>query len=216
VSARAQPACAPPSRRRPRRVHALRVLLAGAVGVAAALPIACGGSDGKLIPVANAGPLQNDFEAIAQEAETANGDCAATEAAIVKTEQDFAALPLTVDTGLRNTLRQGIDNLRSRALSLCVQPLVGTVTTSAAPRTDTTTTTTTTPTVTTTTTPTTPTPTTTPTAPGQGGGTPAPGAGEAETGAGASGQQGGTGVGESNGAGGAVGGAGAGGQEGGR
>jgi hypothetical protein len=194
----------------------LRTLLAGVLGVAVALLVSCGGSSGKLIPVANAGPLQSDFEAIAQEAETGNGNCTATEAAIAKAEQDFAALPSTIDSGLHNTLRQGIQNLRSRALALCAQPLTPTTTTSAAPKT-TTSTATTTPTVTTTTTSTSTTPTTAPTTPTTtptpGGGTQAPGAGEAPPAG--SGQGGGTGVGE--GTGGAAGGAGAGGgQEGGK
>ncbi len=189
----------------------LRTLLAAALGLALALLVSCGGSSDKLIPLANAGPLQSDFEAIAQEAETGNGNCTATEAAIAKTEQDFAALPSTIDVGLHNTLRQGIQNLRSRALALCTQPLTPTTTTSAAPKT-TTTATTTTPTVTTTTTSTSTTPTTptTSTTPSPGGGTQAPGAGEAPP------AGGGTGVGEGTGGAGADG-AGAGGvQEGGK
>ncbi len=193
----------------------LRTLLAAALGLALALLVSCGGSSNKLIPLANAGPLQSDFEAIAQEAETGNGSCTATEAAIAKTEQDFAALPPTIDAGLHNTLRQGIQNLRSRALTLCAQPLTPTTTTSAAPKT-TTTATTTAPTVTTTTTSTSTTPTTptTPATPSPGGGTQAPGAGEAPPAGG--GQGGGTGVGEGTGGAGA-GGAGAGGvQEGGK
>jgi hypothetical protein len=179
----------------------LRTLLAGALGVAVALLVSCGGSSAKLIPLANAGPLQSDFEAIAQEAETGNGNCTATEAAIAKTEQDFAALPGTIDSGLHNTLHQGIQNLRSRALQLCAQPLTPTTTTSAAPKT-TTSTATTTPTVTTTTTSTntTPTtPTTPPPTPSPGGGTQAPGGSEAPPAG--SGPGGGTGVGESGGAG---------------
>jgi hypothetical protein len=188
------------------RTMILRLLPAGLLGVAAALLVSCGGSSNKLIPLANAGPLQSDFEEVAQAAQTGNGSCAGTEAAILKTEQDFAALPSTIDAGLRNTLRQGISNLRSRALVLCAQPLAPTTVTSTTPKTTTSThTTPTTPAVT----PTTTTPTatsTTPTTPapsGPGGGTPAPGAGEPQPEAG-SGQGGGTGVGES-GAGGAPG-----------
>jgi hypothetical protein len=160
-----------------------RGLLAGLLGVAAALLIAaCASSSGKLIPLADAGPLQSDFEAVAQAAETGNGDCSATEAAISTTEQDFNALPTTVDAGLRQTLRQGIDNLRSHALALCAQPLAqATVTATTAKTTPSTTTSTsaTTPatTETTTTAPPTSPSNTTPT-PGTGGGTQAPGVGE--------------------------------------
>jgi hypothetical protein len=201
----------PPSTRAPGRPVRLstivRLLAAGALGVAAAMLISCGSSTGKLIPAANAGPLQGDFEAVAQAAESGDGSCTNTEAAILKTEQDFAALPSTVDSGLRNTLRQGISNLRKQALQACKQPLAQTTTTPAK----TTTTTKTTPT-TPTTTQTTSTPTTTPTTPttptpsGPGGGTPAPegetpskggGTGEAGSGGaaagtpGAAGQEGG-------------------------
>jgi hypothetical protein len=155
------------------RPHLLRAPLAAALGLTCALLVACGGSGKGLIPAANAGPLQSDFEAVAQAAESGNGDCSATEAALSKTEQDFAALPTTVDAGLRNTLRQGISNLRSRAMVLCSQPLVQTNTTTTP---TVTTPTATTPTVTQTT-PTTATPTTTaPSTPsGSHGGTAAPG-----------------------------------------
>ena len=170
-------------------------LLAGLLGVAAALLVSCGSSSGKLIPVADAGPLQSDFETVAQAAEAGNGNCSATEAAILTTEQDFNALPTGVDTGLRNTLRQGIDNLRSHALALCAQPLAQATATSTTPKTTrstTTTSTTTPPTTTETATTTTTAPTTPQTTPGTGGGTPAPGVGEATPGTG-----GGTGAGES-------------------
>jgi hypothetical protein len=161
-------------------------LLAGVLGVTAALLVSCASSSGKLIPVADAGPLQSDFETVAQAAEAGDGNCSATEAAILTTEQDFNALPTGVDTGLRNTLRQGIDNLRSHALALCAQPLAQATTTSTTPKTtpSTTTSTTTTPTPPETATTPTTTPTTPQTTPGTGGGTPAPGVGEATPGTG--------------------------------
>jgi hypothetical protein len=163
------------------RQRALRAALAAILGTLAAILVACGGSSAGLIPVANGGPLQSDFEAVAQAAQTGNGNCTETEAALAKTEQDLAALPSSVDSGLRNTLHQGTENLRKRALALCAQPLaqtntVPTLKIPTTPRT-TPTTTDTTPTITTTTTATPPpvtTPTTT-TPPGPGGGTVAPG-----------------------------------------
>jgi hypothetical protein len=187
----------------------VRAALAGALGIAAALLVSCGGSSAKLIPLADAGPLQGDFETIAQDAEAGNGSCSATEAAVLKTEQDFTALPASIDSGLRQTLRQGIENLRARALALCAQPLAQTTPTSTTtkPTTSTSTTPPTTTTSTTTTTtetpPTTSTPSTTPTSPTPGGGTPAPGTGETPAGGaqgggaqGGGAQGGGTGVGE--------------------
>jgi len=179
-----------------------RILLAGLLGVSAALLVACGGSGKGLIPSANAGPLQSDFEAVAQAAQSGEGNCTATEAAIQKTETDFADLPSTVDAGLHKTLDMGISNLRRRALALCAQPLPQTTSTTktSAPTTTTSTQTTpTTPTHTeTTTTPTTPA-ATTPTATTPGGGTAAPGS-ESVPGA-SSGPGGGTGIGGESGSG---------------
>ena len=194
----------------------LRFALAGLLGAAVPLLISCGSSGAGLIPVENAGPLQSDFETVAQAAESGGGSCVATEAAILKTERDFSALPTAVDRGLHNRLREGIAKLHANALELCRQPLVQTTGTETSPKTTTSTsTTTTTPTVTQTTTTQT-TPTTSPTTSGPGGGTPAPGpGGEAAPDAGS--EPGGGAVGEGtrpSGSGGA--GAGAGGQEGGK
>jgi hypothetical protein len=175
----------------------IRLLCVALLGVAAALLVACGSSGKGLIPAANASPLQSDFEAVAQAAQSGEGNCARTEAAIGKTVQDFAALPTTVDAGLRNTLSKGITNLRRRALALCTQPLPQATVTTTTPTTTTSTQTPPTPTHTeTATTPTTP-PVTTPTSPTPGGGTPAPGS---EPGA-SNGPGGGTGIGGENGSG---------------
>jgi hypothetical protein len=180
-------------------VRATRLILAALLGLAAALLVACGSSSKGLIPASYAGPLQSDFETVQQAAENGDGNCATTEASLLKTGEDLTALPATVDAGLRNNLRQGIANLRARALALCAQPLPQTTATNAAPP-PTTSTSTTTSTTTPTTTQTTPTITsTTPTTTSPGGGTPAPGVGETPPGNGG-GQGGGTGVGE-NGAG---------------
>jgi hypothetical protein len=160
------------------RARVLRLSLAATLGVLAALLLACSGSGKGLIPTGNAGPLQGDFEAVARAAQSGNGDCASTESALLKTDQDFAALPTSIDAGLHNTLRQGIENLRTRALALCAQPLAQATETQTTPKATTSTPTTTTPTETQTT-PTTPT-NTTPTTPGPGGGTPAPGEGDEE------------------------------------
>jgi hypothetical protein len=188
-----------------RLTHVLRLTCAGLLGLSAALVVSCGSSGKGLIPTDNAGPLQSDFETVAEDAKNGDGDCTATAEAIRKTEQDFGALPASVDAGLRDTLEKGIANLRSRALSLCAQPLAQTTTTSAsapgaATHTQTTTTTATTPIVTQTTSTQTTSTSTVPTPPVPGGGTPAPTtpAPEVTPGAGG-GTQGGTGVGESAG-----------------
>lgn len=151
-----------------------RLIIGGLLGVVAAVLVSCGSSGKGLIPLANAGPLQSDFEAVAQAAATGNGNCAATTAAINKTERDFAALPSSIDLGLHARLSQGISNLRERALAVCAEPSTQTTTTLTRPRTTTTakppTTTTTTPTTTqTTSTQTTATTPATPATPNTGG-----------------------------------------------
>ena len=95
--------------------------LACLLGLAALLLASCGGGAAGLIPAGNAGPLQEDFEAVARAAHEGNGNCRATEQAIAKTEHDFEALPRTVDAGLRSTLSEGIRNLRARALQACAE-----------------------------------------------------------------------------------------------
>jgi hypothetical protein len=158
--------------------------LALALGLAAALLVSsCGGSGKGLIPLANAGPLQSDFEAVANAAREGNGNCVATNRALERTQQDFQRLPGSVNTALRNRLSEGITNLRDRALALCEQPLAttststpATTTTQTTPTTTTGTQTTPTATTGTQTTPTTTTNTQT-TTPAQGGGTQGPGEG---------------------------------------
>jgi hypothetical protein len=160
-----------------RRARALGVVLPA---LAAALVLAGCGSSGKgLIPSANATPLVGDFENVLEAAESGGGDCSATEAALTKTEEDFHALPSTIDAGLRANLRQGIANLSDRAHELCLKTTAATTHTTTTPPKTTTTTPPKTTTTTTTTTPpstaTTPPATTTTTPPSSGGGTPAPG-----------------------------------------
>jgi hypothetical protein len=179
---------------RGRSTAAFRALATALAGVCCAVIVSCGSSGQGLIPASAAGPLKSDLEAIQQTAESANGDCTATEAAVLKTEEDFQALPTSVNAGLRNNLRQGIENLKKRAHEMCVQPSAKTTTSPPKTTTTTPTTTTTTTTAQPTTTPSTTT-ATTPTTSSPGGGTEAPGeeeAGEAAKG-GAGEQEGGAG-----------------------
>jgi hypothetical protein len=169
-----------------RRGRGVALLASGLLGASAALLVACGSSS-KLIPVANSEPLQKDFEEVARAAESGNGSCAGTEAALNKADHDFAGLPASVDAGLRRRLGEGLSTLRRDALEKCLQPVAPATTATSTPRATTTTpptqtTTTTPPTTATTNTQSTPSTTTT-TSPG--GGTPAKeGEPEGEPGAG--------------------------------
>jgi hypothetical protein len=154
----------------------IRLVSTALLGVAAAALVSCGSSGAGLIPSAKATPLQSDFEAVARAAGRGNGSCAETESALGKTEEDFLALPASVDRGLHERLQLGIVNLRKQALAMCEQPAATSTTgtqTSSASTTTTSTSTETTPTTSTSTTapPTgaATTPTTTP--PNQSGGT---------------------------------------------
>jgi hypothetical protein len=154
--------------------RACALALAALLGVCAALLVACGSSGTGLIPAASAGPLQSDFEAVAQAAQSANGNCTATESALGKTQQDFLALPASVDPGLRKRLREGIANLHKVALSMCAQPSVTATTSTTTPTTTTQSTSTQTTPSTPTSTQTTPPPATPESGgPGNSGGTPA-------------------------------------------
>jgi hypothetical protein len=193
-----------------------RLALAGLLGIAVPFLVSCGSSGGSLIPPGNAGPLQSDFEVIAQAAENGDGSCTATEAAVLKTERDFSALPSSVDAGLRNRLREGISKLRSDALALCQQPPAQSTATGTTKTTTSTTSTSATPPTPTSTTPSTTTGTSSPSGPTGGATTPGPSGGAAAPPAGSE-PVGGTGASESGAGGGSGGssgaGAGAGGQE---
>ena len=166
----------------------IRLTVAALLGVAAAVLVSCGSSGAGLIPSESASPLRSDFEAVARDAAAGNGSCAATESALGKTEQDFLALPASIDGGLHARLQEGISNLRKRALAMCIELTAGATSTEATqtsttPTTTTSTETTPTTTTSTTTTPTSTTPTTTTTPPSESGGTEA-GEGEAQESAG--------------------------------
>ncbi|HTU77652.1 MAG TPA: hypothetical protein VMF09_02715 [Solirubrobacteraceae bacterium] len=189
---------------RARRSLIVRAALAGMLGVGAAALVSCGSSSTKLIPLADAGPLRSDFETVTHTAESADGECKGTEDALAKTEADFNALPGSVDAGLRDRLREGIEKLREDALSICSQTTssatsstsksTSKASTPARTQSAPTTSTSTTSTETTTTSTTVPPPTSSPTTGGgDGGGTTVP---EAEKPT-STGPGGGTGVGES-------------------
>jgi hypothetical protein len=180
---------------------ALKICLAGCLGLATALLMSCGsGGAANLIPAGNAGPLKDDFAAVASA--VAAGDCTTAKTAVQKAQSDLASLPASVDSALRAKLTNGVNNLASIAPVDCQNATTATTPTTATtvtttPTTTTTTSTNTTPTQTTTTAPTTPTtpstPTTTPTTPSNSGGAPAPGGAQAPSGSGGGGGSGGAG-----------------------
>lgn len=116
----------------------MKLSFAAMLAGSAVLVAACGGSGAGLIPEGNAGPLRSDFEAVASAAESGNGDCSHTQAALARTEADFNRLPSSVSPQLRTRLSEGISHLNSQALLACKQPSgAGTATTTATTKTTT-------------------------------------------------------------------------------
>ncbi len=176
------------TRRSRLRSRALAFAIAALLGAGVAVLAACGSTGAGLIPAAQGGPLQSDIEAVERAAESGDGNCSATESALQKAEQDYGKLPASIDSGLRDKIHLGLENLNKVAREACAQPISHTSTTAPPKTTSTATTQTqTTPPSTSTTTP----PTTSTPSPSQrfkekeeeetpaagGGGTPAPGEG---------------------------------------
>jgi len=115
-----------------------RAALAVLLVLAPAALAGCGSSAKGLIPSGQAQPLLADFEAVQHDAEHAGGECGSTEAALSKTEHDLETLPATVNSGLRNNLRFGIENLSVRARERCTESAAGSSTTKTTTKTTTT------------------------------------------------------------------------------
>jgi type IV secretory pathway VirJ component len=117
--------------RRPRRLA-----LAATAVVALCAPLAaCGGQTAGLIPAADAGPLESDFEAVARAAQAGDGSCTATEAALERTQRALEKLaPARVSAALRARLEKGMSNLSKVALERCAQRTSATTTTHSTTR----------------------------------------------------------------------------------
>jgi len=156
----------------------MKALPLAALGVAAALLVACGDGNG-LLSGSQAGNLQDALAAVQSACDGGDSGHAAIAARSFADRVD-ALPPGQVDRRLIRNLQDGASTLETLVARTCTRTATTTttptVTTTTAPTT--TTTTTTAPTTTTTTAPTTPTtppPTTTPTTPDAGGGATAPG-----------------------------------------
>jgi hypothetical protein len=97
----------------------IRCATPAVIGLTSVLLTSCGGSGSGLIPSADAGPLERDFEEVARLALSGNGSCSQTTEAIERTERDFAKISASIDAALRARLQEGITNLRNRALAQC-------------------------------------------------------------------------------------------------
>lgn len=123
-----------------------RALLAGGLGLAASLLVACGGGAGLL-----SGDQANNLQAAIDSVSTAvqSGNCAAAENAAQSLQNEAANLPPTVNRSLKTNLNDGVSKLTDQAAAECHQHAVTTTSTSTT-TTSTTDTTSSTPTTTTT------------------------------------------------------------------
>ncbi|HEV7805004.1 MAG TPA: hypothetical protein VGO80_04245 [Solirubrobacteraceae bacterium] len=125
-------------------------LVALALGVGAALLVACGASTKGGIPAASAGELKSQIADVQQAVD--GGRCDDLEGQLSQVDDGVQALPATVDRRLRSSLRDAADRLRREAVDECDggEPTTPTTTEPAETQTEPppTTTTTTTPTTT--------------------------------------------------------------------
>jgi len=99
---------------------AIRLLLAGALGLSTALLLACGSANTTgLIPATNAGPLKSDFDAVASA--VTNHDCRGASSALHQVGSELRRLPRTLDAHLHQRLVQGYVNLLKVTPQQCQQ-----------------------------------------------------------------------------------------------
>jgi len=92
-------------------------LLALALGVGAALLVACGGTTKGGIPSASAGDLKSQIEDVQQAVD--GGRCDEVSGQLRQVDQGIDELPATVDERLTQALRDAADKLRASAISEC-------------------------------------------------------------------------------------------------
>jgi hypothetical protein len=95
-----------------RAVALIGATLLGTIGLAA-----CGGSSAGLIPTSNATTLGDDLNALALG--LSNHNCASTDAALDRVNQDIFNLPSSVERKLRDNLLAGYGNLDTTARTQC-------------------------------------------------------------------------------------------------
>jgi hypothetical protein len=120
------------------RMHALPLLAAFLLGLAAAALVACG-SDGR-IPAGDASQLRSQLDRVS--ADFKAGECDAAQSAVVRARSIAVSLPPSVDRDLAARLRSGLASLQSRVSATCGQTQTTTQTQTQAPDTSSTQTTT--------------------------------------------------------------------------
>ena len=108
------------------------ILLAGALGAASALLVSCGGDDSDLIPQRDAEQLKRYADRIGAAVDAQ--DCTSAARDLQRAQDKIAELPRQVDTGLRQNLAEGFQNLGEQAARECQEePVRTTPTTPTTP-----------------------------------------------------------------------------------
>jgi outer membrane biosynthesis protein TonB len=105
----------------------VRYLLALALGVGAALLVACGAATKGGIPSASAGDLKSQIEDVRQAVD--DGRCEDVSGQLRQVDDSIDDLPATVDERLRQSLRDASNTLRRTAVSECSEGETTTATT---------------------------------------------------------------------------------------
>jgi outer membrane biosynthesis protein TonB len=92
-------------------------LVALALGVGAAVLVACGTSTKGGIPAASAGELKSQIEDVRQAVDA--GRCDELDGQLRQVDESVQSLPATVDQRLRSSLRDAADRLRREAVDEC-------------------------------------------------------------------------------------------------
>src|SRR5438105_9467052 len=128
------------SKVRPRMRHAPRALLAGGLGFAASLLVACGGGGG-LLTGGQSANLNSRLDSVAAAVDARH--CSSASRAVVQFSNDVNDLPAGLNPTLRRNLLQGASTVGALALRECQATSSTSSTTSSTSTTSTTTTTTT-------------------------------------------------------------------------
>lgn len=109
-------------------VRPVAYLLVFVLGLGAAGLSACGsGSSSKtLIPAIDAGPLQDDFDAVASA--IADHDCPQASTAVRGAQARVDSLPRATSAALRQRLQDGLQALQTQAAAECLPPIDTTTT----------------------------------------------------------------------------------------
>ena len=115
--------------------RALPLLLAAALGLSAALLVACGDRN-NLIPSSNADAIKSKLDSVTDAA--GRGRCGRARAAASAAQDEGQSLPREVDPQLRSSVEDGLSRVANQAQQQCTQSTASTQSTATTRSTETT------------------------------------------------------------------------------